>query len=303
MSADYRLEELAPGVYARLGRGPVQPNCAFIVGDEGVILFDASYSPAAGRAIAEDVARVTAKPIATLVLSHHHWDHAWGAQVFGGARVVAHAGARRALQERAAAQLAALREQPARPASWMEIPPARLVDELDELHISLPVLTYSETLSVWSGDREIQLRHFGPAHTYGDTLLVLPAEGLLFGGDVVCNRLIPVVGDGDPFGFIDVLEQVAGLGASMIVPGHGRLAEPRALAAFRACLVALCDEVRAAREAGAADAEAALAAVRLADFPNWAGRDLLPGSVRRIWQRLGEVPAADGAPKNPHPGA
>jgi cyclase len=286
VSDDYRLDELAPGVYARLGRGPVQPNCAFVVGDEGVMLFDSSYSPAAGRAIARDVARVTSKPIATLVLSHHHWDHAWGAQVFGGARVIAHAGARQALRERAAQQLGFLREQPDRPASWMEIPPAQLVRELDELQISLPVLTYSETLSVWSGDREIQLRHLGPAHTYGDTLLVLPAAGILFGGDVVCNRLIPVVGDGDPFGFVEVLDRVAGLGATTIVPGHGRLAGPRELAAFRACLMALCDEVRAARSDGAADAEAALAAVRLADFTDWAGHDLLRGSVRRIWEQL-----------------
>lgn len=286
--SDYRIEELAAGVFARLGRGPVQPNCGFVIGDEGVIVFDSSYSPAAGQAIREDISRVTTKPVATLVLSHHHWDHAWGAQAFPAARVVAHARARTALATRADASLASLRANPARPASWMEISADQLVQELDGLQVTLPTLTYTDSATFWSGGREVQLRHFGAAHTYGDTLLWLPQESMLFGGDVVCNKLIPVIGDGDPLHFVEALDAIAELGAETIVPGHGALGGPAELRAFQSCLRALIDEVEAARRHGAADAEAALASVALKEFGAWAGRDILPGSVRRIWQLLSE---------------
>jgi hypothetical protein len=40
VTGEYHLEELAAGVVARRGSGPVQPNCGFIVGDDDVTLFD-----------------------------------------------------------------------------------------------------------------------------------------------------------------------------------------------------------------------------------------------------------------------
>jgi glyoxylase-like metal-dependent hydrolase (beta-lactamase superfamily II) len=286
VSGEYHLEELAAGVYARLGSGPIQPNCGFIVGDDEVTLFDTTYSPAAARAIAADVARVTARPIGNVVISHHHWDHAWGTQVFSGARVIGHVNTRTALLERAATSRETLRTRADAAAGWMCVPGEQFAAELDELQITLPTLTFTDQVTLWAGGREIQLRHFGAAHTDGDTLLYLPAEGIVFGGDVVCNRLIPVLGDGDPVHFGTVLQAVAALEPKVVLPGHGALGGPSELEQFARCLAALCAEVAAARANGAADAAAALDQVRLAEFADWAGRDFLPGSVRRIWDSL-----------------
>jgi cyclase len=286
VTGEYHLEELAAGVYARLGSGPIQPNCGFIVGDEDVTLFDTTYSPAAARAIAADVARVTSLPIATVVISHHHWDHAWGAQVFPDARVIGHANTRTALLERAEASVETLRKRADAAAGWMCVPGEQFAAELQELRVTPPTLTFTDQVTLWAGARAIQLRHFGAAHTDGDTLLYLPAEGILFGGDVVCNRLIPVLGDGDPVHFGQVLQAVANLEPKIVLPGHGALAGPVELNAFAQCLAALCAEVAAARANGAADAAAALEQVQLAEFADWAGRDFLPGSVRRIWDTL-----------------
>ncbi len=46
------------------------------------------------------------------------------------------------------------------------------------------------------GDRVIELLHPGPAHTYGDTLVYLPQEKVLFTGDVAFHSLTPLARDG-----------------------------------------------------------------------------------------------------------
>lgn len=288
----YRIEELARGVYARIGGRPLEPNSGIIVGDEGVVVIDTAYSPAAARDIAADIARLTPRPVTTVIVSHHHFDHSWGNQVFAGARILGHANARTAMQADPAGQVQAIRTFAPSAASWYGLTPEAFSAQLDELRITPPTATYTDAVSLWTGGREVQLRYLGPGHTFGDTLVWLPAERLLFGGDMVCNHLIPVVGDGDPFNFGRVLDQVGDMAPAAIVPGHGALMGRQELGEFAACLRALCTEVAAARGAGAPDPRAAFAHVRLADFAGWHGREMLPASVRRIYRAL---EAAGGA--------
>ena len=291
----YRIEELAPGVYARIGGRPLEPNSGIIVGDDGVILIDTAYSPAAARDIKADIARITPRPITTVIISHHHFDHAWGNQVFVaanpleprmGARIIGHANARAAMQTDPAGQVQGIRDFGHNVAPWYGITQEELNRQLDEVIVTPPDATYTDAVDLWLGDRQVQLRYFGPGHTYGDTFVYLPAERLLFAGDMVCNHLIPVVGDGDPFSFARVLDQVAGMDLGAIVPGHGPLAGRQELGEFAACLRALCDEVMAARAAGAPNPRAASEHVHLSDFAGWHGREMLPASVRRIFRAL-----------------
>ncbi len=284
--AGFRIEELAPGVFARIGSRPLDTNSGIIVGDDGVMVVDSGYSPAAARDLADDIARITAKPVTTLIVSHHHWDHAWGNQVFAGARIIGHVNARTAMETEPESQMAMVRGMAAMAASWYDLTPETFTAQIAELRLTPPGITYSDTLSLWTGGREVRLCYLGPGHTFGDTFVYLPAERVLFAGDMVCNHLIPVVGDGDPFNFGRVLAEVARLDLAAIVPGHGGLAGRKELDEFRACLASLCAEVATARAQGAPDPRAAFACVSLTDFGDWHGRELLPGSVRRIYRAL-----------------
>lgn len=295
--SDFHLEELASGVFARIGPRPLDPNSGIIIGDEGVTLIDTAYSPAAARDIKADIARLTAKPVSTVIISHHHFDHSWGNQVFEGARIIGQANAHAAMAADPTGQIDGIRAMAARMnvGGWYDLTTEQFDRQLDELVITPPTTTFTDRMSLWSGDRELELRHPGPGHTHGDTLVYLPAERILFGGDLVCNHLIPVV-DGDPFNFVKILDEVGAMDLAALVPGHGALGGAAEARAFGSCLKGLCDEVRAARDAGAPDPRAAFEHVKLADFADWNGREMMPGSVRRIYRAL-DAPAASTAPR------
>jgi hypothetical protein len=90
------VRRLAPDVYAVLGdtgRGVEgRPNAGFVVTREGVVVVDALASPRQAEQLVSTIRRVTGRPIAWLVLTHHHPDHHFGAVVLrqAGARVIAH---------------------------------------------------------------------------------------------------------------------------------------------------------------------------------------------------------------------
>ena len=57
-------------------------NSVAIVSDSGVLVFDANGTPSAARAVLHEIRRITRQPVRYLVLSHWHWDHWYGAEVY-----------------------------------------------------------------------------------------------------------------------------------------------------------------------------------------------------------------------------
>jgi glyoxylase-like metal-dependent hydrolase (beta-lactamase superfamily II) len=69
----------------------------------------------------------------------------------------------------------------------------------------------------------------GPAHTPGDLAVYVPAEGVLFAGDLVFRGRVPYVGEADSRRWIASLGQLLELPVKVIVPGHGPYStQPRA---------------------------------------------------------------------------
>ncbi|HMF44829.1 MAG TPA: MBL fold metallo-hydrolase, partial [Polyangia bacterium] len=90
--------EVAPGVHLfqtqPYGDVGLDGNSVAIVGDDGVLVFDANGTPAAARAVLAEIRKLTKLPVRYLVYSHWHWDHWYGAEVyadaFPGLVIVAH---------------------------------------------------------------------------------------------------------------------------------------------------------------------------------------------------------------------
>jgi glyoxylase-like metal-dependent hydrolase (beta-lactamase superfamily II) len=106
---------------------------------------------------------------------------------------------------------------------------------------ALPSITYSEKLTLYSGDVPVRLVHYAHAHTNGDTVVFIDKYKVLHTGDMFFNGMFPFL-DVDHGG--DILNWVRQLDAILadlpadtkIIPGHGPLAGIADLKAFRQML-------------------------------------------------------------------
>src|SRR5258705_10048247 len=91
---DFQLIKVGDGVYASIARpgGLASGNAGFVIGDEGVLIFDTFFTPAALEELIVEIQALTKLPIKFAVNSHYHLDHTGGNQVLAarGVPIFAH---------------------------------------------------------------------------------------------------------------------------------------------------------------------------------------------------------------------
>src|SRR5437763_15390102 len=83
-NADFDLIKVADGVYAAVAKpgGLASGNAGFVIGDDGVVVVDTFFTPAAADELVAEIAKLTPKPIKFAINTHYHLDHTGGNQVF-----------------------------------------------------------------------------------------------------------------------------------------------------------------------------------------------------------------------------
>ena len=75
-------------------RSPVMTNTTIVVGEKGVLVFDAAGFALQGERLVKKVAELTDKPVTHIAISHWHGDHSLGdykvLEKFPAAEVIAH---------------------------------------------------------------------------------------------------------------------------------------------------------------------------------------------------------------------
>lgn len=102
-----------------------------------------------------------------------------------------------------------------------------------------------ETRVALPGTRGAELRSFGSGHTEADAILHLPAERVVFTGDLVCLGIEPSLGSGDPVHWLTVLDELEALRPERIVPGHGPVSGPDRIGETREYLAGVLEAARA----------------------------------------------------------
>ncbi len=232
------FSELAEGVYAYTTEG--DPNTGVIVGDDAVLVMDARATPVAAQELIDEIRGVTDKPIKYVVLSHYHAVRVLGASAYKAEHIIASAMTRDLIAERG---------QQDYDSEVQRFP--RLFQAVESVPgLTWPTLTFSDRMTLYLGQREVQLMHIGKGHTKGDIIAWLPADKICFSGDLVEYGAAPYAGDAYPSEWPDTLTRLEALGAEKMVPGRGEaLTDPaqvkEAIALTREFVSLLAESARA----------------------------------------------------------
>jgi glyoxylase-like metal-dependent hydrolase (beta-lactamase superfamily II) len=271
------LTEIADGVFV-IGdrRVPLVPNIGIVLGAEAALVIDTGMGPANGAKVLETARKLAGDRRLILTLTHFHPEHGYGAGAFKSAAHILYNSAQRdELAEKGEAYLGMFRTFGPDVAAALEgtqlVPP-------DEAYEGA-----SKTIDL--GGRTVELRTWGLAHTKGDQVVWLPAERILFTGDLAEERIFPIFpwfppddASLDAGRWAAILAELEALKPPQVVPGHGSIGGAEILAAVRGYIVDLGARVAARRKAGE-DAETIVATLGPAiraehadwDAPEWIG--------------------------------
>lgn len=204
------FDELGPGLYGYTAEG--DPNSGVVVGDDSVLVVDAQATPLMAADVIARIRTVTDKPVKHVVLTHYHAVRVLGAAGYPGAEVICSDATRALIVERGQQDM---------DSEIGRFP--RLFRGKDSIPgLTWPVVTFHKRMTLWLGQREVQIIHVGRSHTAGDTVVWLPQEKVLFAGDTVEFGATPYCGDAHFADWPGTLDAVRALGAERLVPGRGR---------------------------------------------------------------------------------
>ncbi|MBR0985718.1 MBL fold metallo-hydrolase [Bradyrhizobium liaoningense] len=206
-------------------------NIAVLTGPDGKLLVDAGIGvsrPQLSKALAE----LGNEPVAHLINTHWHFDHADGNEWLqaAGAKILAHENTRKHLSV------------------------VQRVEDWDYNFLALPAKAipsqvFAKEHHLKLNGASLALKYYGPAHTDSDISVMFTEANVLHVGDTFWNGIYPFI-DYSTGGSIDgmIAASDANLAVAkndtIIIPGHGKPVSNRAeLQEFRDMLVAIRDNV------------------------------------------------------------
>ena len=201
--------EIGDGLWAFTAEG--DPNTGVIIGDDSVMIVEAQATPRLARMVIEKVREVTDKPISHLVLTHYHAVRVLGASAYGADQVIMSDTARSMVVERG---------QEDWDSEFQRFP--RLFQGHEEIPgLTFPTTTFSDAMTVYLGDRKVEIMHLGRAHTAGDAVVWVPDQEVMFTGDIVEYHSACYCGDGHFSDWGDTLDNIKWFDPAAIAPGRG----------------------------------------------------------------------------------
>jgi cyclase len=174
-------------------------NTTVFVTQGGVVLVDTKL-PNNGEAILTQVRTVTDKPVSTIINTHSHPDHIGSNDYFpASVDIVTHENTRK----------------------WMAANP-----RVASNPVVMPDRTFTDRMTLGSGDDRIELYYFGAGHTDGDALIVFPARRAMVAGDIFAWKMAPLIdpmAGGSVLALPETLENALKgiVNVDTVIEGHG----------------------------------------------------------------------------------
>jgi glyoxylase-like metal-dependent hydrolase (beta-lactamase superfamily II) len=265
-----KIEKVKDNLYIITGSSPANRdtfsggNTGVFVTDAGVVVVDTKLA-GWGPTILERIKSVTSKPVTTIINTHTHGDHT-GSNEFFGTQVES------VVHENTKANMARMDAFKGDKAQF------------------LPKRTYKDKLTLGAGKDQIDLYHFGPGHTNGDTFIVYTALRTLHAGDMFPWKDAPFIdrsngGSGRewPLTLKKLVDGVKNV--DTVIGGHQPVATWKDLETFQQFTAELWSQTAAAQKAGKSVDEAASNTAWVGKFAGYEATRL-KAAVQAIYDEL-----------------
>jgi cyclase len=225
---------LRDDIYMLQGEGG---NIVVAVAEDGLIVIDSQFAPLYER-IRTAISEISGQPVRYLVNTHHHGDHTGGNAQFAedGAIIVSHENMRALMALGSPNALRGTQNPPAPPAA-------------------IPTVTFASAMTIELAGLRAELGTPGESHTNADTYINFPDANIFVTGDIVTFGRYPNI-DFALGGHIDRMISASDAFIAMvdndtlIIPGHGVIADKQVLIDYRNMLATSRDRVKALMDQG-----------------------------------------------------
>ncbi len=208
------MKTLADNVYMHFSNGY---SSLVVVGDNGVLVVDPASTDRA-KAMKSEIANITDKKVTHVVLTHEHYDHVGGTEVFAGAEIVCHVICQK-------------------------------VFDLDVLGVAPKKVTQSfeDRLTIDLGSTTVELLHIGTGDGLATTIVSVPSAKVVATADLYDPRSFVngmFIDDRNYLGVRKILNEISGWNITHSISGHSDSTDPNALREYAELVNKLYTAVR-----------------------------------------------------------
>ena len=245
-SNHFTYHELAEGAWAAIviPTGLAASNSGIVDLGDHTLIFDTTLSSASAAELRNVAESLTGRPVAYVLNSHWHQDHVFGNAIFSPETEI-HATARTSeiMGEKIPNIIVEFKKHwPTQMKEWAESAKVAkdeverldyedgvrfaqsIIDTFPRLELRLPDHIFTDRVEFKGTKRTVEFITFGGGHTDSDAFLHMPAEKIIFTGDLLATKFQPGMSSGHPHEWLKILAKIKTLDPIQLVPGHGELA-------------------------------------------------------------------------------
>jgi cyclase len=234
-------------------------NCGLVADQGQALLIDTQFTLADTQALLDAISdAVPGARITTVINTHANGDHTWGNQLVSGAEIITSEACHDHMADEIGPQeLTALCQAPATTGAAAYAAEHFAPFDFSGIRLTGPTRTFTGRLEIEVGGVEVELLDLGAAHSGGDVAVHVPADGVVFAGDILFQGGHMVVWSDSLIACVRACDRLLDTGATTFVPGHGAIVDRAGVIAIRDVLDRVSQAATAHAQAGTPLADAA----------------------------------------------
>lgn len=237
-----------------------ETNSGLIVGNGESLLVDTLWDLRYTQQMIDAIKPFTDEaPVNTIINTHSDGDHFWGNQLFPNRDIIATQACQAMMHHMQPKSLMGLGKLGTlmsklpimgchHTGNWFK----HLVQPYDysDVVITPANKTFTESLTLNIGGREVIVMEKGPAHTSGDAIVYVPDAKTVYSGDLLFINGTPPLWAGPVENWIKALDEMLAMDVETFVPGHGTLTDKAGVAQVKSYWEYVYPEVKRRHQSG-----------------------------------------------------